>query len=62
MEGVFSPEIILNIINQVYINNKIEGIIRSLFQEELVILKEKLEEQEKRETDNATKTLGRVKK
>lgn len=52
--GLFSSEIILNLIEQVYPNfeyiytsNKIDGIIRSLSQEELLILKEKLQEYEK---------------
>lgn len=45
----FSPEIILNLIDQVYpnfeqinINNKIDGILNSLSQEELLTLKERL--------------------
>ena len=45
----FSPNIILNLINQIYpnfeqiyINNKIDGIINSLSQEELLVLKERL--------------------
>ena len=52
--GVFSPEIILNLIEQVYpnfkqiyIDNKIDGIIKSLSQEELLVLKEKLQGYEK---------------
>lgn len=52
-KGVFSPEIILNLIEQVYpnfeqiyINNKIDRLINSLSQEELVVLKERLLEQE----------------
>ena len=49
----FSPEIILNIIEQIYpnfeqinINNKIDRIIDSLSQEELLFLKERLQERE----------------
>ena len=48
-KDVFSPEIILNLINQIYpnfeqiyINDKIDGIINSLTEEELLILREKL--------------------
>ena len=51
MEGNFTPEAILDIIEQVYsnfqqiyINHKIDGIITSLSFEELLILKEKLKE------------------
>lgn len=53
-KGVFDPEIILNLIEQVYpnfkqidIDNKIDGIIKSLSQEELLVLKEKLQGYEK---------------
>lgn len=49
----FSPEIILNLIEQIYpnfeqinINNKIDRIINSLSEEELLTLKERLLEQE----------------
>ena len=52
-KGVFSPEIILNLIEQVYpnfeqiyINNKINGIIDSLSLEELSLLKQKIQERE----------------
>ena len=45
----FSPDIILNLINQIYpnfeqihINNKIDRLINSLSQDELVVLKERL--------------------
>ena len=52
-EGVFGPKIILNLIEQIYpnfeqinINNKIDRIIDSLSQEELLTLKQKLLDQE----------------
>lgn len=55
-EGVFSPEIILNLIEQIYpnfeqisINNKIDRIIKSLSQEELLVLKERLQSQDIKE-------------
>lgn len=51
MDGVFEPKIIINIISQIYsnfkpiyINNKINGIIETLNQEELILLKDKLQE------------------
>lgn len=53
LKDEFSPKIILNIIEQIYpnleqinINNKIDGIIKSLSEEELLTLKERLLEQE----------------
>lgn len=53
-KGVFNPKIILKLIElvypnfeQIYINNKIDGIIKSLSKEELLVLKEKLQECEK---------------
>lgn len=79
----FSPEIILNIINQIYpnvkqidINNKIDRVINSLSQEELLILREKLHKktsktlqsvseyyynQEQKDIENAIQTLKRIK-
>ena len=55
-EGEFSPEIILNIIEQIYprfkeiyIDNKIDGIIKALSQEELLTLKERLQSQDIKE-------------
>ena len=57
----FSPEIILNLIEQIYpnfeqiyINNKIDGIINSLSEEELIILKEKLTKKESQLTKKLT--------
>jgi len=55
-KDVFSPEIILNFIEQIYpnfeqinINNKIDKIIKSLSQKELLTLKERLQEQDTKE-------------
>ena len=48
--GIFSPEVILNLISQVYpnlyFNSKINGIIDSLSREELLLLKQRLQEKE----------------
>lgn len=63
IDAVFSPEIILNLVQMVYvnfkdiyINSKIDGIIRSLSQEELVILKEKLQEQDIKSSQKLVRT------
>ena len=44
--GIFSPEVILNLISQIYFNGKINGIIDSLSLEELLLLKQRLQEKE----------------
>lgn len=84
MDGVFEPQIIIDIINQIYSNfehiyydNKINGIIDSLSQEELLLLREKshkktietfkniggyYSDQEQKEIDNAINTLKRIKR
>lgn len=56
LEGLFSPEIILTLIEQVYPNfeqiyldNKINGIIDSLSQEELLLLKQRIQEREQQQ-------------
>ena len=48
--GIFSPEVISNLISQVYpnlyFNSKINGIIDSLSREELLLLKQRVQEKE----------------